>query len=89
LTKASLAIGAAARVKLFDGLKMKSLEMTSGTTLDLNGKTFTVKSAKLGGVRLSPGTYAADNEAVAGFVADSATDGALVVTGGGFQLIVR
>ncbi len=89
LTKASLAIGAAARVKLFDGLKMKSLEMTSGTTLDLNGKTFTVKSAKLGGVRLSPGTYAADNEAVSSFVADSGEGGSLVVGGSGLFILVR
>jgi hypothetical protein len=89
LTKASLAIGAAARVKLFDGLKMKSLEMTSGTTLDLNGKTLTVKSAKLGSTKLAPGTYAAGNAAVAGFVVDSATGGSLVVSGVGFQLIVR
>jgi len=89
LTKASLAIGAAARVKLFDGLKMKSLEMTSGTTLDLNGKALTVKSAKLGGTKLSIGTYAAGDEAVAGYVTDSGEGGELVVTGGGFYLFVR
>ena len=89
LTKASLAIGAAARVKLFENLKMASLDMASGTVLDLNGKTLTVKSAKLGGAKLSLGTYAASNEAVAGFVADSGAGGELVVGGGGFTLIVR
>ena len=89
LTKASLAIGAAARVKLFDGLKMKLLEMTSGTTLDLNGKTLTVKSAKLGDTKLSIGTYAVGDEAVAGFVTDSGEGGELVVKGGGFYLFVR
>ena len=76
-------------MKLFDGLKMKSLEMTSGTTLDLNGKKLTVKSAKLGSAKLAPGTYAAGDEAVAGFVVDPATGGALVVNGGGLSIVVR
>ena len=89
LTKASLAIGAAARVKLFDGLKMKSLEMTSETTLDLNGKLLIVKSAKVNGVKLAPGRYAAGDEAVSGFVVDSATDGELIVSGSGLSIIVR
>ena len=89
--KASLTLDAAARVKLFDGLKMKSLEMTSGTTLDLNGKKLTVKSAKVSGVKLAPGTYTAGDAAVAGFVVDTADGarGALVVSGGGFSIIVR
>ncbi len=39
--------------------------------LDLNGKAVKVKRAVLGGVKLAPGEYAADNEAVSGFVADS------------------
>ena len=89
LTKASLAIGAAARVKLFDGLKMKSLEMTSETTLDLNGKLLIVKSAKVNGVNLAPGRYVAGDAAVAGFVVDSATDGELIVSGSGLSIIVR
>jgi hypothetical protein len=97
LTKASLAIGAAARVKLFDGLKMKSLEMASGTTLDLNGKKLTVKSAKIGDTKLAPGTYAAGTTVAIGegslgdYLVDTAegAGGALVVTGGGFMLHVR
>ena len=89
MAKASLAIGAAARVKLFDGLKMKSLEMTSDTTLDLNGKKLTVKSAKVSGVKLAPGTYTAGDAAVAGFVVDTATGGSLVVNGGGLTILVR
>lgn len=87
--KASLVVGDCARVKLFDTLKMASLEMATGTVLDLNGKTNTVKCAKLGGTKLSPGTYAAGDDAVAGFVTDSGEGGKLVVTGGGFTLIVR
>ena len=70
---------------------MKSLEMTSDTTLDLNGKKLTVKSAKVSGVKLAPGTYTAGDAAVAGFVVDTADGarGALVVTGGGLSIIVR
>ena len=87
--KVSLALEAAARVKLFENLKMASLDMVSGTVLDLNGKTNTVKCAKLGGVKLSPGTYAAGDTAVAEFVTDSVSGGELVVTGIGFLLFVR
>jgi hypothetical protein len=86
---ASLSVEAAARVKLFDDLRMANLEMAADTVLDLNGKTFTVKSAKVNGVKLASGTYAAGDEAVSGFVVDSATGGSLVVTGGGFSIIVR
>lgn len=95
LTKASLAIGAAARVKLFDGLKMKSLEMTSDTTLDLNGKKLTVKSAKINGVRLATGTYAAGSDVeigegtLADYLVDTVTGGELIVGGVGLSIIVR
>ena len=93
--KASLKTEAAARVKLFDDLRMAKLEMDIGTVLDLNGKTLVVKSAKVNGVKLSPGTYAAGSTLeigegmLADYLVDTATGGALVVTGGGFQLIVR
>ena len=95
LTKASLAIGAAARVKLFDGLKMKSLEMTSDTTLDLNGKKLTVKSAKVSGLKLAPGTYTAGSTVAIGegtlgdYLVDTVTGGSLVVNGGGLTILVR
>jgi hypothetical protein len=87
--KASLKTEAAARVKLFDNLRMVALDMAADTALDLNGKTLVVSKATLGGVKIAPGTYAADNAAVAGFVVDSASGGTLVVTGGGLTIIVR
>ena len=87
--KASLKTEAAARVKLFDDLRMARVDMVAGTVLDLNGKTLTVDSATLGSVKLTTGTYAAGNAAVAGFIVDTATGGALVVTGGGFSIRVR
>ena len=89
LKKTRLLIDGASRVELTDDLRLIGLTMASDTVLDLNGKTLAVKSAMLGNVKLAPGTYAADNAAVAGFVVDSATGGALVVTGGGFTLRLR
>ena len=93
--KATLKTEAAARVKLFDNLRMHALEMAFETSLDLNGMKLTVKSAKIDGVKLAPGIYAAGSSVAIGegtladYIVDSATGGALVVTGGGFQLIVR
>ena len=89
LKKTNLAIAGAAKVQLTDTFKIAGLSIENDSLLDLNGKTLAVRSAMLGNEKLSPGTYAEDNAAVAGFVVDSATGGALVVTGGGFQLIVR
>ena len=91
LKKTDLAIAGAAKVLLTDSFKIVGLSIENNSLLDLNGKTFTVKSAKLGATKLAPGTYAAGDEAVAGFVVDTAdgAGGELKVTGGGFQLIVR
>ena len=89
LKKTSLAIAGAAKVMLTDTLKIAGLSIENDSKLDLNGKKLTVKSAKIGDTKLAPGTYAAGDDAVAGFVVDSATGGSLVVSGGGFTLIVR
>ena len=86
---ASLVVGDCARVKLFDSFKMEELGMESGTALDLNGQTLTVKLAKLGEASLAPNTYKAGDAAVAGFVTDSGEGGELIVKGIGFQLFVR
>lgn len=85
--KASLVVGDCARVKLFENLKMASLEMAFGTVLDLNGKANFVKRAKVGGAHLMPGTYTPAK--LAGYLVDSASGGELVVTGGGFSISVR
>ena len=71
--------------------------MSSGSVLDLNGKKLVVNSAKVNGVKLASGTYTAEStvEIVEGTLANYLVDtaegagGSLVVTGGGFQLIVR
>ena len=95
--KASLKTEAAARVKLFDDLRMAKLEMEADTVLDLNGKKLVVNSAKVNGVKLASGTYTAEStvEIGEGTLADYLVDtaegagGSLVVTGGGFSVIVR
>ena len=89
LTNAKLEISNNSTVILIADVKMSGLEIASGSKLDLNGKKLTVKSAKVNGVKLAPGTYAAGDEAVSGFVVDSATGGSLVVNGGGLSIVVR
>ena len=76
---------------------MNSVEIDSTGQLDLFGHTLTVKSAKVNGVRLAPGTYAAGSTVAIGegTLADYLVDtvegagGALVVSGGGFRLSLR
>ena len=74
---------------------MNSVEIDSAGQLDLFGHTLIVKSAKVNGVKLSPGTYDAGSTVEIGegklrdYLVDTATGGALVVTGGGFSLKVR
>ncbi len=84
---ASLVVGDCARVKLFVNLKMLELEMASGTVIDLNGKKFTVKSARRADRKLVPGTYTPAK--LPGYLVDSASGGELVVTGGGFHISLR
>nr|MCR5839921.1 DUF2341 domain-containing protein [Kiritimatiellia bacterium] len=95
--KAKLLLADCGRVRLYDSLQMASMTMESHCELDLNGKTFTVKSAKLGETRLAPGTYAAGSTVAIGegtladYLVDTAegTGGSLVVKGGGFAVILR
>ena len=89
--KAGLTLTDCGRVMLTDNLaRMGCLTMAEGSVIDLNGKRLVVSSAKLGATRLRPGTYRASDTVVAGFIADSkGTDGMLVVTGGGFAVIIR
>ena len=70
---------------------MSGLIMGSDTVLDLNGMTLVVNTAKVNGVKLASGTYAAGNAAVANYLVDTAegAGGSLVVTGGGFSIILR
>lgn len=74
---------------------MKSVEIDSTGQLDLFGHTLTVNSAKVNGVKLASGTYTAGSNVAIGegklgdYLVDTATGGALVVTGGGLSLILR
>ena len=76
---------------------MNSVEIDSTGQLDLFGHTLTVKSAKVNGVKLATGTYAAGStvaigeRSLADYLVDTAdgAGGSLVVTGGGFSLRVR
>ena len=89
LKKTSLLVAGAAHVELTDIMRSTMLEIESGSSIDLAGKVFTVNAAKLGETRFPTGTYMAGDAAVAGFITDSVGGGKLVITGGGFTLIVR
>ena len=68
--------------------KLTGLSIAANSKLDLNGNAVVVTTAELGGEKLAPGTYAAGDEKVARFVADSVGGGTLTV-GGGLSIIVR
>jgi hypothetical protein len=88
-------VDGAGRVELTDSLKSISLTVTDGSVVDLAGKTFTVKRATVGGMKLSPGEYAAGSTLQIGertlgdYLVDSGEGGKLVVSGVGFTLVVR
>ena len=85
---ANLEIGGGAHVFVsVDKSRVGSISLAEHSTLNLNGKMLTVKSAKVNGVKLSPGTYTAAS--LADYLVDSGAGGALVVSGGGFKLSVR
>ena len=79
-------------------MKADSIEIVdANSSLDLEGHTLTVKSAKVNGVKLSPGTYDAGSDfaigegTLADYLVDTAegAGGELIVKGGGFQFILR
>ena len=80
-----------------NSFKMENVEVDETGMLDLLGHVFTVKSAKFGGVKLPPGSYAAGSDlsigegTLAGYLVDTADGGGglLVVSGGGFKLLIR
>lgn len=87
LRKVSLEIGGGAHAFVAADARVASLFVAEHSTLNLNGKKLKVKSAKVNGVKLEPGTYTPAK--LPAYIVDSASGGELVVTGGGFSLIVR
>lgn len=88
LDAALLSIEATARVKLTKSFRMDSATVASGTSLDLNGYTLTVKGLTVAGVSISSGIHAATD--FASCVTDSAgTSGRIVVMSGTTLLMVR
>lgn len=77
---ASLSLLDCGKVRLYDTLAMSKLTMSVDTKLDLNGKTLTVRSAKLGDTTLAAATYAASD--YSDYLTDSVGGGSLVVQSG-------
>ena len=82
--KASLSLLDCGKVRLYETLQMANLTLVENCKLDLNGKTLTVNTAKLGDTKLKPGTYAASDcpEFLTG-------EGSLVVKGTGMVILVK
>ena len=87
LRKVSLEIGGGAHAFVAADARVASLFVAEHSTLNLNGKKLTVKSAKVNGVKLAPGKYTPAK--LPAYIVDSASGGELVVSGGGFSLKVR
>ena len=88
LRMANLEIGGGAHVFVsVDKARAGSISLAEHSTLNLNGKTLTVRRAYAGGTKLMPGTYTAAS--LADYLVDSGAGGELVVSGGGFSLKVR
>ena len=73
-----------ALVKISSTFKLRELTVAANSKLDLNGKTLTVKRAKFGDARVSPGVYAADD-----YPDFLSGEGSLVVLGGGLTIMFR
>ena len=85
---ANLEIGGGAHVFVsVDKSRVGSISLAEHSTLNLNGRTLTVRRAYAGGTKLMPGTYTVAR--LANYLVDSGAGGALVVSGGGFKLSVR
>ena len=94
---AALEIADSSRVILIASTRLRALDVGAGSTLDLNGYTNAVATARAGGVNVPAGKYAADSTFPIGagtlgdYLLDSASGGGglLWVKGVGTLLIVK
>lgn len=93
LKGASLSVEKAAIVRIEENLRLREATVAADSNgkIDLNGKTLTVSSLTLGGVKVASGSYKIGDAALGEFVQDSSEsgDGALIVSSGGFRIIIR
>ena len=90
LAKTSLIVSDKARVDFSTNLLLRSASMSTGTVLNLNGKTVTVKTMTAGGVNVAPGVYTAGSSLfTTGYLIDTSTGGTLIVRGSGTTILIR
>lgn len=89
LKAAKLAVEGYGRVQLAADLLMAGATVAETAKLDLNGKALNVASATIAGIRLAPGVYTSDSEAVSAILLDSVGGGELQVTGNALVIILR
>jgi len=90
LAKATLAVKNNSRVIAIANFKLGHASIDDGSSIDLAGKTLTVGSLKLAGVKFATGTYTAAQIAEKGYdeVLDSGSGGTIIVTGGGGSVFI-
>ena len=98
LRKVSLEIGGGAHVLVsVDKARANSLSIAEHSTLNLYGRTLTVRTARIGGVNVPPGTYTAASTLAIGdgtlgdYLVDTAdgAGGTLRVLGAAFLMLVK
>ena len=91
LKATSLTVSGAARVELTDSVFIKSAFIDEDCLIDLAGHTLKVTEANINGAKLRAGVYVPTDEAVAGYVLDTAEEptGTLKVIGSALMIIVK
>ena len=91
LKATSLTVSGAARVELTDSVSIKSAFIDENCLIDLAGHTLKVTEANINGAKLRAGVYVPTDEAVAGYVLDTAEEptGTLKVIGSALIIIVK
>ena len=86
LSKASLEITNNSRIILIADVEVEAVDIESGSSIDLNGHSITVRAARAGGVKIPPGIYA-DGATLP--IGSGTLDDYLLDTAAGGSLVVR
>lgn len=93
LKNAALSVEKAAIVRLEENLSLRAATIAAGSNgkIDLNGKSLTLRALSLGGEKIPVGVYKVGDAALGDYVMDSSegAQGTVVVSSGGFRIIIR
>lgn len=93
LKNAALSVEKAAIVRLGEDLSLRAATIAAGSNgkIDLNGKSLTLRVLSLGGEKIPAGVYKVGDAALGDYVMDSSegAQGTVVISSGGFRIIIR